>query len=242
ISGEKYDDFVKELESTDVSSLHENEEYLKSLLTQLNDDISSHTDERGAIRNQIEQLEYRHDASLLRLQREVYSEDLQKKSREWAVLVLAQEILNKAIEVYEKERQPAVIIEAQSFFSKITHGRYTRIYSPLNSSEIFVEDQNGKQKNILQLSRGTAEQLYLALRFGFIKEFGKHSELLPIVFDDILVNFDPDRSRSACASIIELAETNQIFYFTCHPETNEMFMDLAPEAKVIELDNYVTSL
>lgn len=115
------------------------------------------------------------------------------------------------------------------------------IYSPLNSSEIFVEDQNGKQKNILQLSSGTAEQLYLALRFGFIRELGKHSELLPIVFDDILVNFDPDRSRSAGASIIELAETNQIFYFTCHPETKEMFMDLAPEAKVIELDNYVPS-
>ena len=110
------------------------------------------------------------------------------------------------------------------------------IYSPLNSSEIFVEDQNGKQKNILQLSSGTAEQLYLALRFGFIRELGKQFELLPIVFDDILVNFDPDRSSSAGASIIELAETNQIFYFTCYPETKEMFMDLAPEAKVIELD------
>ena len=241
ISDEKYDDFVKELESTDISSLHEKEGYLRDHLTELNGDISSYTDERGAIRNQIEQLEYSHNASHLRLQRGVYSEDLHTKSREWAVLVLAQEILNKAIEVYEKERQPAVIIEAQSFFSKITNGRYTRIYSPLNSSEIFVEDQNGKQKNILQLSRGTAEQLYLALRFGFIKEFGKHSELLPIVFDDILVNFDPDRSRSAGASIIELAETNQIFYFTCHPETKEMFMDLAPEAKVIELDNYIPS-
>ena len=239
ISGEKYDDFIKELESTDLSSLHEKEESLENHLTELNNEITSHTDERGAIRNKIEQLEYSHDASHLRLQREAYSEDLHTKSREWAILVLAQEILNKAIEVYEKERQPAVIIEAQSFFSKITNGRYTRIYSPLNSSEIFVEDQNGKQKNILQLSRGTAEQLYLALRFGFIKEFGKHSESLPIVFDDILVNFDPDRSRSAGASILELAETNQIFYFTCHPETKEMFMDLAPEAKVIELDNYV---
>jgi len=106
---------------------------------------------------------------------------------------------------YEKERQPAVITEAQSFFSNITGGRYERIYSPLDSSDIYVEDGNGKRKSISELIRGTAEQLYLALRFGFIKELGKHSESLPIVFDDILVNFDPVRSRNAISSINELS-------------------------------------
>ena len=105
------------------------------------------------------------------------AEDMHKKSRNWAVQVLANEILGKAIEVYEKERQPTVIIEAQSFLSKITNNRYKRIYSPL-SSDIFVEDH------------------------------------YPIVFDDILVNFDPERSRNAIEGIIELAETNQVLYFT----------------------------
>ncbi len=237
----RYDDLIIELENIDYPGLKEKEKDLKDRLTSLNNEISNNTDKRGAIRNQIEQLEHCHEGSMLRMEVGVLAEDLNKKSRDWAILVLAQEILTKAIEVYEKERQPSVIIEAQSFFSKITNNRYKRIYSPLNSSEIYIEDYDGRQKNILQLSKGTTEQLYLALRFGFIKEFGKHSESLPIVFDDILVNFDPTRSRNAGEAIMELAATNQILYFTCHPETEKMLTNLAPDAQVIDLDNYITT-
>ncbi len=165
------------------------------------------------------------------------NEDLHKKSRDWASYVLAQDILRRAIEVYEKERQPAVIVEAQSFFLSITHGRYRRIYSPVGSSDILVEDNDGRQKETFQLSKGTAEQLYLALRFGFIKEIGKHSETLPIIFDDILVNFDPVRSMNAGAAIKQLATTNQIFYFTCHPDTVKILEDITPDAKIIGLDD-----
>ncbi|KAF5424626.1 MAG: putative protein YhaN [Candidatus Methanocomedens sp.] len=54
------------------------------------------------------------------------------------------------------------------------------------------------------------------------------------MFDDILVNFDSDRSRSAGASIIELTETNQIFYFTCHPETKEIAQILGMGKSLVE--------
>ncbi|HYN44435.1 MAG TPA: AAA family ATPase [Candidatus Limnocylindrales bacterium] len=235
--GKQYDEFIIELENTDLSNLKEKEKELKDRLKSKNDEISDNIDKRGALRNKIEQLECRNEGSMLRMEAGALAEDLHKKSRNWAVQMLANEILRKAIEVYEKERQPTVIIEAQSFFSKITNNRYKRIYSPLSSSDIFVEDHYNKQKSILQLSRGTTEQLYLALRFGFINEFGKHSESLPIVFDDILVNFDPERSRNAIEAIIELAETNQVLYFTCHPETEKMLNDLKPDALVIDLDN-----
>ena len=46
-----------------------------------------------------------------------------------------------------------------------------------------------------ELSRGTGEQLYLALRFGLIEEFAGQAEPLPVVMDDILVNFDVERAR-----------------------------------------------
>ncbi len=113
---------------------------------------------------------------------------------------------------------------------------YEAKVSPLNSSEIYVEDQEGRQKSVQELSRGTAEQLYLSLRFGFIREFGRHSESLPIVFDDVLVNFDPERCKSTCEAIKDLVPGNQLFYFTCHPETVEMLAGRFPEARVVDLD------
>jgi len=234
--GAKYDAFVEELQNADPITLKEECQRLEECLKNLDQGISEGIDSHGAIRNQIEQLEHEDGGSLTRLMREGLQEDLREKSREWAVLVLARKILEKAIEVYEKERQPAVIVEAQAFFSTITGGRYTRIYSPLNSSKIYVEDREGCQKSVTELSRGTAEQLYLSLRFGFIREFERHSEPLPVVFDDVLVNFDPERCNSTCEAIKDLASTNQIFYFTCHPETVQMLSERFPECRVVDLD------
>jgi len=144
-------------------------------------------------------------------------------------------IIKKAIENYEKERQPAVIKEAQSFFSKMTIGRYSRIFAPVGEAKIYVEDNDGRRKDIQDLSKGTAEQLYLSLRFGFIRDFSKRTETLPIVFDDILVNFDPERFRAACNAIKELTKTNQIFYYTCHPESVNLLTKDIPNSKKIEI-------
>ncbi|WP_292390783.1 AAA family ATPase [Methanosarcina sp. UBA5] len=233
---EEYEIFVEELQASDPSGLKEENRRLEECLKTLEQEISDTIDRRGAIRNQIEQLEHGSEGSLARVMQESLLEEVHEKSREWASLVLAREILAKAIKVYEKERQPAVIVEAQAFFSKITRGKYTRIYSPLNSTEICVEDRDGRQKRIQELSRGTAEQLYLSLRFGFIREFGRHSESLPIVFDDVLVNFDPERCRSTCEAIKDLVSDNQVLYFTCHPETVQMLVESFPETRAVDLD------
>lgn len=78
------------------------------------------------------------------------------------------------------------------------------------------------------LSRSTAEQLYLALRFGLVEHFAAGAEPLPIVMDDILVNFDDERAARATRSIEELAKHQQVMYFTCHPET-----PVEPDAEIV---------
>ncbi|WP_094228149.1 AAA family ATPase [Methanolobus psychrotolerans] len=227
---------INELKNSKPEMLKTQETEIAERISEIESALESLNDEKGRIRNQIRQLEGYSEGSKLRLELETLKEEINEKSREWATYSIAQHILSKAMDKYEKERQPAVITEAQNFFSNITGGKYERIYSPLGSSDIFVEDKSGKRKNIDELSRGTAEQLYLALRFGFIKELGKHSEPLPIIFDDILVNFDPVRSRNAIVSIHELSQSNQVLYFTCHPGTVEMFRSIVPDVGVVELD------
>ena len=88
-----------------------------------------------------------------------------------------------------------------------------------------MTDSEGSSKQPQQLSRGTREQLYLALRFGLIREFGEHAQGLPVVVDEALVNFDPERARMAVRAFAELSTTNQILVFTCQPVTAEMFRD-----------------
>ena len=58
-----------------------------------------------------------------------------------------------------------------------------------------------------------------------ILEMGQRSERLPVIVDEALVNFDPDRGTRAAGSFIELSQTNQVLVFTCHPQIVDWFVD-----------------
>ncbi|MEJ2365415.1 MAG: hypothetical protein P8017_12195, partial [Deltaproteobacteria bacterium] len=118
----------------------------------------------------------------------------------------------------------------------ITTGRYEAIVAPHGEENIEVVGVNGSRYQLDILSRGTAEQLYLSLRFGYIQEFGRRSRPLPVVMDDILVNFDPQRARASINTIMELADRNQILFFTCHPETVAMIKELDQNIPVWRLE------
>jgi len=51
-----------------------------------------------------------------------------------------------------------------------------------------------------------------------IRELAEHTERLPVVVDEVLVNFDPLRAQRTAAAFVDLSQTNQILIFTCHPE------------------------
>jgi len=58
---------------------------------------------------------------------------------------------------------------------------------------------------------------------------------LPVIMDDILVNFDPDRAAAACRALLELSTDQQVLLFTCHPTTVDMMRSASSECSVFEL-------
>ena len=128
-----------------------------------------------------------------------------------------------------------MISDAAGFFRLITGGRYEKIIAPIGEDTIEVVSREGRTKRPEQLSRGTAEQLYLALRFGYITNFTAGGETLPVVMDEILVNFDKTRAAQAASAILALAQTHQVVYFTCHPETAALFQGLKEDIGVYEM-------
>lgn len=234
--GESYSQFLRELMETSPDALEAEKAELETALNDISDEWDDLKENRGSIKNQIEQIKQEEESSRLRMAYEADLEELKNKSDIWAVLTLARSVLKKAVENYERERQPEVVQEAQRFFSLMTSGTYSRIYAPLDETPIFVETSTDNvRREIQELSRGTAEQLYLSLRFGFIREFSQRSESLPVIFDDILVNFDPKRSKAACQAIKELSQNHQVIFFTCHPETVKMFQEYEPEVKFLSI-------
>lgn len=208
-----------------AGQIQENEEGRDALL-----------DEQGKVRTLLNQLTSEEESSALRVRRNVLIEELRDQAREWSKLTIADELLLRTRMKFEEERQPGVIQHAQKFFATITDQRYDRLYSPIGEQMLTVIERTGVRKQPNELSRGTREQLYLSLRFGLIREFGERTERLPVVVDEVLVNFDPDRAQRAARAFAELAQTNQVLVFTCHPETVALFSIVAPETQVIQID------
>ena len=229
--------FVHELESTTPEKLQEARRGLDEKLKAADNEIELVIDERGRIQDQREKLEQTQEASSLRLQLSVLQERLKVKALQWVSLTIGQNLLREARTKYERERKPTVVQQGERFFSMITTQKYPRLISPPGETLIQLEDSAGHRKQLTELSRGTAEQLYLALRFGLIREFSKRSESLPVVMDDILVNFDPNRAGEAARAIAELANDNQVIVFTCHPGTADLLTAQAPEALVMKLQD-----
>ena len=190
--------------------------------------------DRGSFQAELERLVGEEESSRLRMERNVLLEQIKGHARDWARLTLAQNLLNEARRKFERERQPGVVRHAEKFFTEITERRYRQVYAPLGKQTITVTDADGQTKQPSELSRGTREQLFLSLRFGLIRELGQRTEPLPVVVDEILVNFDPKRALRAAVAFTELSSTNQVLVFTCHPTVVELFRDAAIEAGVEE--------
>lgn len=191
--------------------------------------------EQAKLEEQTRQLINDERISTLRAEEEGLKKELSLKAEEWITIKLAQRLLRMARARYEKERQPEVISEAGRFFNHLSLGRYRALAAPIGENRIEVVCQDNSRKEIGQLSRGTAEQLYLSLRFGFISEFSKRSNSLPIIMDEILVNFDLPRARATVKGIIELSRKHQILFFTCHPETTALFRERDSDTPVLKI-------
>jgi uncharacterized protein YhaN len=163
------------------------------------------------------------------------AERLAEAADRYFVLACASRLLGSAQERYERERQPEVVKAAERLFSAMTQDRYTSLSIPIGDERIEVFGARADAKTSDVLSRGTAEQLYLALRLGLIAQLGDVGSGLPVLMDDVLVNFDPERKRGAAEAVAELAAGRQVVFFTCHPETVRLFSEVAPDHVRIDL-------
>ncbi len=83
------------------------------------------------------------------------------------------------------------------------------------------------------MSDGTRDQLYLALRLATLEWRLKTSEPLPFIVDDILINFDDERSRAALVVLANLSQRNQVILFTHHQTIVEQAESLRGTSEVV---------
>lgn len=150
----------------------------------------------------------------------------------WQTLAITQRLMHTVRKRYEAERQPETLQEASSYLKRMTGGRYVRIWTPLDEDTLFVDDARGRTLRLETLSRGTREQLFLALRLALVAGFTRRGIRLPLVLDDVLVNFDGRRARLTIDMLRDFAAAgHQVLVFTCHRHVVEWFVAVGATAQ-----------
>ena len=104
-------------------------------------------------------------------------------------------------------------------------GRYVRVER--EEDALVVHDEAGRSWPLLHLSRGTRDQVYLALRVGLARAALEAAELEEpgfFLLDDAFLTADWERRERLVAAAAELSEEGwQVVYLTCDDHLRELF-------------------
>lgn len=178
----------------------------------------------GTIKQELKQLE--HDRRGTRIRRELahVEADLKDAWHGWFSASLAEDAIQDVAAQFEQANQPEMLAAAIPFLQKLTLGKYNHLWTPLGRKQLFVDDDKGEARPAEQLSGGTREQLFLSIRLAMVKAFARNGIDLPMVLDDVTVNFDQERSDAAVETLLDFTRSGQqMIVFTSHLHYAKLF-------------------
>lgn len=149
---------------------------------------------------------------------------IRRLAERYALLKLGTKILQQEIERYREAHQDPVLKIASRYFSDLTVGSFSGLHTDVDDkgSPILVGVRpDNLRLTVEKMSAGTCDQLFLALRLATLEWRLETSEPIPFIVDDILINFDDDRSRATLKVLAALAKKNQVILFTHHRQIVE---------------------
>ena len=157
---------------------------------------------------------------------------LERAQESWRERAVVSQMLELVRHEYELHRQPETLQEATGYFRELTGGKYTRVWTPLANDILFVDREDGSSLAVESLSRGTREQLFLSVRMALVAMFARRGIQLPMILDDVLVNYDERRAAVAAKVLTEFAASgHQLLVFTCHEHILNIFKKLSADCR-----------
>ncbi len=197
---------------------------IRSELEDLALDLEQSHEALGSVRRRIVELEADRRPAELRFARAQCVFAFQEALERLAAIDLAVRAMSALRDRLEREAQPATLGRAADILRRLTGGRYARVWRPLEEHRLLVDDAAGQAVPVEHLSNGTREQLFLSLRLALIREFAAAGTEVPLVLDDIFVNFDQVRTEACVRVLSEFASDGpQVLVFTCHLHLAQLF-------------------
>lgn len=133
---------------------------------------------------------------------------------------LAAAVLREAIDRYRQRHQDPVLRRASELFAEMTLGSFVGLRTEIADDGqpllVGVRAATAAHVGVEGMSEGTCDQLYLALRLASLEQCLATREPVPLVIDDLLINFDNARAAATLEVLARLAQRTQVILFTHH--------------------------
>ena len=158
-------------------------------------------------------------ATDLSMEGEAVLASVRRYSENYLRYKLARTILERGIERFRKQNQSPILKRAGELLKTFTCGSFEDVRSEYYSTdepELIGVRNSGEKVSVEGMSQGTRDQLYLALRLAHLEDSMDGREVLPLIVDDIMINFDDERASATLKELGRLSDRTQILFFTHH--------------------------
>jgi uncharacterized protein YhaN len=203
-------------------------ENLNQQSTDAVEEIETLSNRYGALKSAFDALDGSAAAAVAEAKRQEAIADIGEIVQQYIKLCTTIRLLKWSMEKFRQTQQGPMLAKASAFFKELTLGSFNRLVidSESNKLALFGVRLNNSKVGIDGLSDGSRDQLYLALRLAALELQIDQGARMPLIADDLFINFDDNRTAAGLRALGEISRKTQVIFLTHHDH-------LAPLAKEI---------
>ncbi|GBQ05123.1 AAA family ATPase [Saccharibacter floricola] len=216
--GRSLDDIIAALGTLDYEQLDEKKALINKENTRLENEKSIVSKQLFHAQQELEQLEKKDEASALAEELQHLKARIEEEAKQYVSLHAQYQLLQHMLYQQKEKLHGPFLSLASTCFSRLTLGEYAELAleSDNKGTLTFIGLRPDKQEAVPlpQMSEGTCDQLYLALRLADIHQKLDAGISLPFFADDLFITFDDKRTKAGMELLAELSQRTQVFFFT----------------------------
>ena len=236
--GLSLDDLRTECESVGADELKAELDRLAEASRVVVDQIASLSNEFGAQKIAFDALDGTDQAARAEVQRQEAIAAMADAAERYLRLQTAARLLKWSIEKFRETKQGPMLSKASNIFNGLTMDSFSRLLvdSEGDAPRLFGVRPGGEQVDVTGMSEGSRDQLYLALRLAALELQVEQGFTMPLIADDLFINFDDLRTAAGLKVLGDLSRSMQVVFLTHHDHLVPLAKEvLGSDLNVVEL-------
>lgn len=203
-------------------------------IDELNSEITNHQVTLAKLEEKVENVSITEEIQSIATEIDLLGEEKERLVERKNQLLAMKEIIQKSNEAFKDDYQPNIIKDANEYFNAFTRSKYDKILINPETKEIYLDLGKYNKEIKSGFSRGTMDQLFLALRLGVIKHYEEDIKF-PLLLDEFFSNWDQERLIAFVEILKIIKNERQVILTTCKKNIVDTFNHLM-NTEIIQIE------